>query len=134
MKPQARFTLALALGLAPLALAGCTQQRPAERPAVSPAAEVIGKAESCIPIHWFNETRIRDDWTIDFIGSGKRVWRNTLPHRCPGLRAENALTYETSLSQLCSNDIVYVLRNYAGRLERGPGCGLGPFVPVKIGK
>lgn len=130
MKPQARFTLALL----PLALAACSQERPAERPAVSPAAELIGKAESCIPIAWFNETRIRDDWTIDFIGSGGRAWRNTLPHRCPGLRAENALTYETSLSQLCSTDIVYVLRNYAGTPERGPGCGLGPFVPVKLTK
>ena len=118
------------LALAPLALAGCTETAPRERPAVAPAAKVVGEPQSCVQLAQIRETRIRDDWTIDFI-AGNRVWRNTLTSRCPGLRSENGFTYETSLSQLCSTDIVYVLQT-AGGLHRGPGCGLGQFVPVQL--
>lgn len=123
---------ALTLATGALALGACSYERPAERPPVSPAAKVIGEAQSCIPLHSIRETRIRDDWTIDFVGPGDKVWRNTLTSRCPTLKSENAITYETSLSQLCSTDIVYVLRTIGGNLERGPGCGLGPFVPVML--
>jgi len=125
---------ALVSALIPLALTACSQEYPAERPAVAPAAKVVGEPVSCIPLHQFQQTVIRDDWTIDFIGAGKKVWRNTLTSRCPSLKSENAITYETSLSQLCNTDIVYVLRNVAGRLERGPACGLGQFVPVELEK
>ena len=118
------------LALAPLALAACTEQGPRERPAVAPTAKVVGEPQSCVQLAQIRETRIRDDWTIDFI-AGNRVWRNTLTGRCPGLRSENGFTYETSLSQLCSTDIVYVLQT-AGGLHRGPGCGLGQFVPVQL--
>ena len=75
---------------------------------------------------------IRDDWTIDFMAGGKRVYRNTLPNRCPGLRAANAFSYETSLTQLCDTDIIYVLNTVGGSLQRGAGCGLGEFVPVEL--
>jgi hypothetical protein len=125
--------LVLTIALAPLALTACMQARPSDRPAVSPAARVVGEPVSCIPLSQLRETKVRDDWTIDFVGSGDQVWRNTLTSRCPGLRAENAITYETSLSQLCSTDIVYVLET-AGGLHRGPACGLGQFVPVKLRK
>jgi hypothetical protein len=128
MKSQALLTLPLAA----LALAACTQERPREKPATSPAAKVVGKAESCIPITRYRETRIRDDWTIDFIAGGGKVWRNTLPNRCSGLRAADKFTYETSLSQLCSTDIIYILHDYGGTLQRGAGCGLGKFVPVEL--
>jgi hypothetical protein len=65
--------------------------------------------------------------------NSREGWRNTLPNSCPGLAAQNAFTYKTSLSQLCSTDIVYVLQT-AGGLHRGPGCGLGQVVPVKLEK
>jgi hypothetical protein len=112
-----------------LALVGCAEEA-GERPPVSPAATVIGAAQSCIPIRQIGETRIRDDWTIDFV-IGDRVWRNALPSRCSGLKVNHAITYETSLSQLCNTDIVYVLENVGG-LRRGVGCGLGEFVPVRV--
>lgn len=117
-----------------LALAGCTQERPAERPAVAPAASVVGEPVSCIPIMSIQSTRIRDDWTIDFMGSGNKVWRNTLTSRCPGLKSEDAFTYKTSLTQLCNTDIVYVLQRLGNDLQRGAGCGLGDFVPVELAK
>ncbi len=130
MKPQ----LILKFAILPLALAACTQERPSDRPSVAPAARIVGEAESCVPITMLRESKIRDDWTIDFIRSGNRAWRNTLPYRCSGLRSDDAFTYETSLTQLCSTDIIYPLRNIGGRLERGGGCGLGKFVPVELEK
>ena len=131
---SSRATLAGIAVLAPVALVACTQERPSERPATAPAAKVIGKAENCISLTSFSSTRIRDDWTINFEGPGKKVWRNTLPNRCAGLRAADKFTYKTSLSQLCNTDIIYVLQDYGGTLQRGAGCGLGKFVPVELEK
>lgn len=117
----------------PLVLSACTGQKPAPPSPVTPAAEAIGPAQDCLLRTQFSQTRIRDDYTIDFInGTGSRVWRVTLPYRCNGLKSADSFTYETSLSQLCSTDIVYPLRQYGNRLERGPGCGMGSFVPVKL--
>lgn len=118
--------------LAPLAIAGCAQQGPADRPPPSPAAQVTGEPQSCVSLTQIRSTEIRDDWTIDFMGAGNRVWRNTMPNRCPGLASADAFTYETSLTQLCSTDIIYVLRTIGGTPERGAGCGLGQFVPVRL--
>lgn len=115
--------------LVPLVGAGCAGES-LSRPAVAPAATVIGVAERCIPLERLRETRIRDDWTIDFIAAD-RTWRNTLTSRCSGLKSNDAFSYETSLSELCTTDIVYVLET-AGGLHRGPACGLGQFVPVTL--
>jgi hypothetical protein len=125
---------ALLLAAVPIACAGALAGAAADnRPPVKPEADVVGPPQSCIPLNQIRETRVRDDWTIDFVSSGDRAWRNALTARCPGLKAENAITYETSLSQLCNTDIVYVLET-AGGLHRGPSCSLGQFVPVKLKK
>lgn len=118
--------------LAPLA--ACAQGEPANAPPVTPAAEAIGPTQDCLQRTQFSSTRIRNDWTIDFIGIGNKVWRVTLPYRCSGLKSADTFTYETSLSQLCRTDIVYPLHQYGGSFDRGPGCGMGPFVPVKLGR
>ncbi len=124
----------LCLALAPLGLASCSQEGPGERPAVSPAARIAGPGESCVPISQFRETRIRDDWTIDFVRDNRRAWRNTLPQRCNGLKSADSFSYKTSLSQLCSTDIIRVLDRIGGDLREGAGCGLGQFVPVELEK
>lgn len=96
-----------------------------------PAVKVMGEAKSCIPIAQIRSSLVRDDRTIDFEMSGGKVYRNTLPNRCPRLGFEEAFSYNTSLSQLCSSDIIYVLESLGGELRRGVGCGLGKFVPVE---
>ena len=84
-------------------------------PVVTPA----GKPESCIPIVGIDHTVVRDDQTIDFIMRGKTAYRNVLPNSCPELGFERAFSYETSLSELCSLDIITVFRNSAGGPRRG---------------
>lgn len=99
-----------------------------------PAATETGKPVSCIAIRSIQESRVRNDNVIDFRVSNKKWYRNTLPYSCPSLGFEEAFSYSTSLSQLCSVDIITVLRNTGGRLDRGPSCGLGKFQPVEIAK
>lgn len=99
-----------------------------------PAARVTGEPVSCVRLSQFTETRIRDDHTIDFLRSGRQGWRNTLPQRCSGLRSANAFTYRVSTGELCSVDIITVLDNIGGGLQRGGSCGLGRFVPIELEK
>jgi hypothetical protein len=127
MKARSVFVLALV----PLTLSSCNQQGPGQPPPVTPAAAQVGPPQSCIQLAQIQSTKVRDDWTIDFLSGGTRAWRNTLPNRCSGLKMADAFTYKTSLSQLCNTDIVYVLET-AGGLHRGAGCGLGQFVPVRL--
>ncbi len=129
-----KTTSLILIGLAASTLAGCAQQyRTADNGPAAPAVRVTGPAQSCIPIRSIRSSPVRDNRTIDFETTGRRGFRNTLPYDCPGLRSSsNGFTYETSLTQLCSTDIIYPLQNYGGSLQRGAGCGLGQFVPVEF--
>ncbi len=98
-----------------------------------PPARSIGTAVSCIPLVQIRESRVHNDRVIDFRVSGKKWYRNTLPIDCPSLGFEERFSYRTSISQLCSQDIITVLRSGGtGGLDRGPSCGLGKFEPVEI--
>jgi hypothetical protein len=97
-----------------------------------PAATPTGKPLSCVPIRQIRETRVHGDKVIDFHMAGGRVYRNELPYECSGLGFEERFSYKTSLSQLCSTDIITVLRSPA--TIQGPSCGLGQFQPVTLPK
>jgi hypothetical protein len=99
----------------------------------TPIATPNGKPVDCLPRYQIRETRVRDDKTIDFYTNGGQVYRNTLPYTCPELGMQEGFSYETSQSQLCSVDIITVLRQ-AGGLQRGASCGLGKFQPVTLSK
>ena len=88
-----------------------------------------GKPVSCVYIPSIRNTEVRDDRTIDFVMNGNKVYRNILPNSCPSLGFERRFMYKTSLSQLCSVDIITVLYN-SPNLSRGASCGLGKFQPM----
>ena len=96
-----------------------------------PAARTIGEAESCIPRNRIRTSRVRTDRVIDFELTGGDIYRSVLPNRCPQLGFERAFTYNTSINQLCSSEIIYVLIDRGGGIDRGAGCGLGAFVPIE---
>lgn len=126
----------LALPLAGLALAAAAVLIPTQSSAEDEIprwqqAEAVGEPESCIPLAQIRNTRVHDDRTIDFHMTGGRVYRNTLPQDCSGLGFEEAFSYETSLSRLCSSDIITVVRTAGGGFN-GPSCGLGQFQPVEF--
>ena len=121
--PSACRTLGL---LAIAGLAGCaTTAGPRPDPYVA-----VGEPVGCIQINTIRSTEVRDDRTIDFITNGNKVYRNTLPYSCPGLGSERRFLYKTSISQLCSVDIVTVLYN-TPNLMPGAACGLGQFQPME---
>lgn len=126
---------ALPMLAATLLAAGCAQNK--ERPsdanpaAGAPEVKVVGEARSCINRSQIRNTVVRSDRVIDFEMQGGKVYRNTLTSNCPGLGMDRAITYNMSIDQLCSPQIVYVLQNIGGRLQQGAGCSLGPFVPVE---
>ena len=94
-----------------------------------------GEPVDCISLSQIRSSRVRDDQTIDFEVSGRKIYRNTLPYRCSGLGFEEKFAFKTSQSQLCSVDLITVLNNFGGGLSQGPSCGLGKFQPMtKAGK
>ncbi len=99
-----------------------------------PDAVDVGAPVSCIQLQSIRESRVRSDSVIDFRTNGNKWYRNTLPHSCPSLGFEERFLYKTSLSQLCSVDIITVLHSYGGGLDQGASCGLGKFQPVNISK
>ena len=99
-----------------------------------PEAKPVGEAVNCLPLSQIQETRVRSDSIIDFRTSGKKWYRNTLPNSCPSLGFEERFLYKTSLSQLCSVDIITVLHTNGGQLTQGASCGLGKFQPVELVK
>jgi len=99
-----------------------------------PEAVPNGKALRCIAISQIRESRVRSDQIIDFRVGGRQWYRNTLPQKCSSLGFEQRFSYQTSLSQLCSVDIISVLQDLGGRLSEGASCSLGPFQPVALSK
>lgn len=90
-----------------------------------------GKPVNCVHLRQIRTTDVRDDRTIDFHMLGGKIYRNTLPYSCPSLGFERRFLYKTSLSQLCSVDIITVLYSTGGGLDRGASCGLGKFQPME---
>lgn len=122
-----RIMFPIALAIVAIAAPGSARDRNAV-----PAATPTGKPQSCIPIRSIRESLVRNDRVIDFHVGGKRYYRVTLDQPCPQLGFERRFSYETSLSQLCAQDIITVL--YSGPMMRGPSCGLAPFQPVTLDK
>ena len=112
-------------------LAGCAEKpagRPAAVAATAPVAQATGGARSCVDLNSIREAKVVDDRTIDFVLSNRQILRNTLPNACPSLGFERAFSYSTSLSKLCSVDIITVIIQGGGP-RTGASCGLGQFVP-----
>lgn len=105
------------------AAAPASQQRPV------PEAAPAGKPVSCLSLSQVRETRVRSDEVIDFYVTGHRVYRNTLPRKCPGLGFQERFSHKSSISEICSVDTVTVLES---DLRPGATCGLGAFQPVTL--
>lgn len=119
----------IAVACAPVETA--TDANPA---AGAPAVAVLGEGQRCIMRDQVRQTAVRNDRVIDFEMQSGKVYRSTLNQRCPGLGFNRAITYDTSINQLCTQQIVYALQNVGGVPRRGAGCSLGEFVPVEYVK
>ena len=130
MRRPALIACSTLLATASLSACSSEMQSP-DAPDDLPPVRVTGAAENCISTRNIRDTRVQSDRVIDFEMTGDRVYRNTLPNRCPGLGFERAFSYDTTIGRLCNPEIIYVLRETAGTIERGAGCAIGNFVPVE---
>jgi len=83
----------------------------------------------CLQLQNIRNSNVIDDQTIDFTTRNGTVYRNRLPNSCPQLGFERAFSYATSITQLCSVDIITVFMNGQPQM-RGASCGLGMFTPI----
>lgn len=97
----------------------------------APGADEVPGTRDCVGIARIDHTEIIDDQTILFYMRGNEVYLNRLPRKCPGLRPNETLSYETSQAQLCNVDLITVLRRFGGSFSRGAACGLGRFEPIE---
>lgn len=97
----------------------------------NPAAAQQDEAETqnCISLFRIDHTDVVDDQTILFHSDGA-VYRNTLPHSCPGLDSRSQFMYRVQLNQLCNVDLITVLEDVGSRFIPGASCGLGKFEEI----
>ena len=86
--------------------------------------QATGKAKKCVSLRSLRDSNVIDNQTIFFKGPGKKAYLNRLPRTCSRLAAEKRFSYRTSLSQLCSTDVITVLDSFGRSWSR---CGLGEF-------
>ncbi len=86
------------------------------------------KNPHCLNLSEVDHTEVLDGQTILFYMHGKKIWKNTLPYKCPSLGYEKAFSHKTSTNNYCSVDIITVIYS-AGGMQEGASCGLGPFTP-----
>jgi hypothetical protein len=88
------------------------------------------EAGHCVRVDDVDDIDIVDADTLIFRMRGGEVYRNDLPHECPGMRSRDTLMYRSSVGKLCSVDIVTVLEDWGFGFAPGVSCGLGMFHPI----
>lgn len=86
--------------------------------------------DDCIAVQSIDRTDVIDDNTILFFMRGKKVYRNYLPRKCPGLERNERFSYQVTGNRLCDIDTVTVLEQWGSRLSSGFTCSLGAFHPI----
>ena len=130
MRLLAPLLISAVLGTSGCAAAGSDRGEPSAA-SDEQAVRMIGEPKSCIMRSSIRSTDVVDDQTIDFRMNNGDIYRNRLPQKCNGLGFEEAFSYETSTSQLCSVDIIRVLDQTGGRLDTRGACGLGQFQKIE---
>ena len=124
MKPTRNFAALLApasLGLALLALAGCSDDAPVAD--AGPAGNGV-----CLQTNQIDHTEIVSDTAIVFFMKTGKAYVNTMPYACPSLMMEAGFAYEPDVPEICSrSQTIRVLRS-------SNFCELGQFTPFDVPK
>jgi len=86
--------------------------------------------QNCLILQTVDKTEVVDDQNIIFKLRNDKLFRNTLPRKCPNLQREGRFMYETTTGRLCAIDTITVLEQIGVNLSRGFTCRLGEFVPL----
>ena len=88
-----------------------------------------GQIKNCISLNLLRESRVIDNQTIFFRGSGRTAYLNKLPRTCSRLDVEERFAYRVSIGQLCHSDVITIVDNFGRSLNR---CGLGKFEELQV--
>ncbi|MEM8770730.1 MAG: DUF6491 family protein [Pseudomonadota bacterium] len=129
MKMRAIMTV-----MAATAIAACATERDSEVSEKAAAElakyEATGETRACLQLRAIDSIKAIDDRHLLIEMRSGDLYLNKTNGRCTGATdIGTRLQYQTSLSQLCQNEIVRVVDNLTG-IERG-GCGLNEFEAVQ---
>lgn len=88
-----------------------------------------GKPVDCIDTRATDGPQVIDDHTILYRESGRRIWRNDLPSRCPSLRPMTTIVLRVYGGQMCRHDLFRTLDS--GMSIPSTYCQLGNFTPYE---
>jgi hypothetical protein len=88
------------------------------------------QGEHCLSLNRIDRMEVIDEQNVLFHMKGGEIYVNNLPHRCNSLDRRDTLMYRTSMSRLCSLDIITVLEPIGFGFSPGISCGLGKFYRV----
>ncbi|MFA5964620.1 MAG: hypothetical protein WC804_11440 [Sphingomonas sp.] len=120
----ARPALLLAAGLAAAAPAATHDDVVAR----TFAGRIAGAPVDCLAADRTGNITALDARTLVYRESARRLWRNDLPHACPGLDEDSILVFELFGSGPCKGDNFRTIERGVGGIP-GPTCRLGSFVP-----
>jgi hypothetical protein len=103
---------------AAIAFAACSVASAAED-STSPAAT----KQVCIQAPFVDHTTVLSDTEILFYMKDRKIWKNTLPRACQGLKFEKGFSQVLHGDTICSN--MHTIRV----LNTGTPCNLGEFTP-----
>lgn len=85
---------------------------------------------NCVSLPRVDRTEVVDENTILFYMRDDTIYRNNLPHSCPGLNFEERFMYRVTQNQLCSIDVITIIDDLGFGFVPGASCGLGKFEPI----
>ena len=91
------------------------------------AGRVAGAPVRCLASSRAGNLQVRDQRTLIYRESSRRIWRNDLGAACPGLNDDSILVIELFGSGPCEGDRFHTVQR--GSNIPGPSCRLGSFVP-----
>lgn len=119
------MTIGLAAALAAASFPGMAQDDADDGDDTAPEDMV-----NCVSLSRVDDTQVVDEQTILFYMNGNDIYRNVLPHRCPGLDSNSTFMYRVTTTQLCSVDVITLLEDFGSRFMPAASCGLGKFQPI----
>ena len=90
--------------------------------------------ERCLSIHRIREVEALDDRHVLFRMSRKAFYLVQLPHRCPGLRRNDPVAYETlNGMSVCTHDAIRGTYRFGpGDSRLGPPCAIPGFQEITV--
>lgn len=92
----------------------------------------MSEPKRCLNLHAIKNMKIVDANNILFYARGNKLYRNTLPRKCSGLKPGSVISYNVHIGRLCRRDLISVMDKFGDRFSPASKCGLGSFEQIPI--